>query len=342
MKSLKIIFSILIIAVIAFSCDKEIMGVSEASTLKSEDLARTLTQEDADGDGCSDDQDSHPNSNTNPTINLDGCDINIQNSLVDCGTTMMDQIADAIEMIALENMGSDANVLRKKFTRELSKLSYYWYKARLITSRERSALSNCGWSADFENLMLQNISVDVLRHLDFSLQEILNTGRPMIDFISKGVMAEDLYGKQYQGGLIFYVNEREASGLLAAPYNQQGAKWGCIGVDLPGALGTEIGTGAQNTIDILASCNETGTAAYICANLSIDGYNDWFLPSIDEVTEMRNNLHLNGYGNFSYGWYRSSSEFDSVSAWYQYMDSPSRYHQNSKNSNGSLRAVRAF
>jgi len=66
-----------------------------------------------------------------------------------------------------------------------------------------------------------------------------------------------------------------------------------------GAEGSIIGTGSQNTLAIEAACPTPNTAADICANLDLEGYSDWFLPSFDEIAAMNNNLHLNGYGNFA-------------------------------------------
>lgn len=68
------------------------------------------------------------------------------------------------------------------------------------------------------------------------------------------------------GGLIFYINPNYRRDgwryLEAAPFDQsQGAKWGCFRRAIPGAAGTAIGTGLQNTKDMLAACAEPGSAA---------------------------------------------------------------------------------
>src|SRR5262249_33736647 len=68
------------------------------------------------------------------------------------------------------------------------------------------------------------------------------------------------------GGLIFYINASSATDgwryLEAAPVDQSaGARWGCFRTLIAGARGTTIGTGRQNTRDMLAACTELGTAA---------------------------------------------------------------------------------
>ena len=50
--------------------------------------------------------------------------------------------------------------------------------------------------------------------------------------------------------------------LEAAPFDQSaGAKWGCFRTAIAGARGTAVGTGRQNTLDMLAACPEADTAA---------------------------------------------------------------------------------
>ena len=117
------------------------------------------------------------------------------------------------------------------------------------------------------------------------------------------------------GGLIFHVNPNHAADgwryLEAAPFDQSaGAKWGCFRQLIPGARGTAIGTGKQNTADMLAACPEPGTAAQLCATLKVNGITGWFLPSRDELAAMYRNLRAPGLGDF-----RDAGLVDNVQYW---------------------------
>ena len=58
-------------------------------------------------------------------------------------------------------------------------------------------------------------------------------------------------GDFFQGGIIFYL-DGNGGGLITTPSDQSsGSEWGCWGISVSGADGTAIGTGAQNTIDII-------------------------------------------------------------------------------------------
>jgi hypothetical protein len=150
-------------------------------------------------------------------------------------------------------------------------------------------------------------------------------------------------GDTHQGGIVFYL-DGNGGGLIAATSDQSsGAEWGCVGTVISGADGMAIGTGNQNTIDIEAGCTTPGTAADICANLTLGGYNDWFLPSKDELNEMYTNLYQQGLGGFDndYYWSSSSTEYISAIAWGQEFGDGFQF-SNDKDFNANVRAVRAF
>jgi hypothetical protein len=132
-------------------------------------------------------------------------------------------------------------------------------------------------------------------------------------------------GGYFEGGIIFYVNQAEGYGLICSVADASlSADWGCDDVEIAGADGTEIGTGSQNTADIVAGCVSPGIAADVCINYQYQGYNDWFLPSKDELNEMY--IHktvidesslLMGGAPFADFHYWSSSEHTAGVCWKQ-------------------------
>ena len=127
------------------------------------------------------------------------------------------------------------------------------------------------------------------------------------------------------GGVVFYdAGSTQPWGryLEAAPVatlvETSWATGANVSAAVTGADGTAIGTGAANTLDIVAqSGNEAATSAAVyCDSLSYGGFTDWFLPSKDELNQM----HLNKTAiGVSLGYYWSSSE-SGVLAWYQYFN----------------------
>lgn len=96
------------------------------------------------------------------------------------------------------------------------------------------------------------------------------------------IPTDSLYlGQSYAGGKIFYLDATKEHGLVCTPSSIGTFPWGCQGTSI--ATSAEIGTGEMNTAAILAFCTETNTAAYACDTLTINGYSDWFLPSINEL-----------------------------------------------------------
>jgi hypothetical protein len=103
-------------------------------------------------------------------------------------------------------------------------------------------------------------------------------------------------GEYKYGGVIFWIDpaSNNSEGLVCDINNQGFTSWSCSNtVDITGATGTAIGTGATNTMAIISnSCTSSSGAANIIAALNVNGYNDWFLPSKDELTEMYLNRNI--------------------------------------------------
>ena len=166
-----------------------------------------------------------------------------------------------------------------------------------------------------------------------------------------GVPLDSLYGKMYEGGLIFYLDTVDGSGMVAATVDQSDeAEWGCIGIDIPGLNnissrpvnpetqeGARIGDGAANTTAILTECMEAGIAAKLCRDLG----DEWFLPSRGELKLMYTNLHENGHGAFAMNGYWNSTEYNGFVAWTTVFTSGG-WFDDSKFSDAHVRAARAF
>jgi hypothetical protein len=155
------------------------------------------------------------------------------------------------------------------------------------------------------------------------------------------------------GGLIFFVNPNyETDGwryLETAPVDQSsGAKWGCFRRAIAGARGTAVGTGRQNTKDILTACTESGTAADLCASYRLNGVAGWFLPSRAELALMYRSLRAAGIGEFCDGgardnstYWTSSQQSADMAEHIDFADS-GREHYDDKDFPRRVRAIRAF
>ena len=166
------------------------------------------------------------------------------------------------------------------------------------------------------------------------------------------------------GGYIFYDKGFYSDGwryLEAAPSDiKQGSdysfKWGDVG-----SFGTQtgIGTGKSNTNLIVskASKSQKSNAATLCDDYVFGGYDDWFLPSRDELNLMYVNLYKAGQcgfigyesGYYIYYSYWSSSEHDRGTnyAWSQiFVEGQESYDgwqfDNERNGSCRVRPIRAF
>jgi len=151
------------------------------------------------------------------------------------------------------------------------------------------------------------------------------------------------------GGLICYDKGSYSDGwryLEAAPCDQTSRAWGTYSHTVAGADGTGIGTGKQNTLDIIASDTLIDKAADECADYSIDNggvtYDDWFLPSKGELNLLWMNLYKQNVGDFTDGNYWCSSEYDPDKAWVQTFSNGGQNLGYKYTNSIRVRAVRSF
>ena len=124
-----------------------------------------------------------------------------------------------------------------------------------------------------------------------------------------------------QGGIVFYVDETGKHGLVAALEDLGFFEWGCNEESVNGADGQAIGTGYQNTLAIVnyGCITENGgvTAAQAALHAEINGYTDWYLPSIDELKLVFHNIAhgaVTNITNLNDGSYMSSTELSATMA----------------------------
>jgi len=160
-------------------------------------------------------------------------------------------------------------------------------------------------------------------------------------------------GQAALGGIIFYIDGTGEHGLIAATSDQSTEiKWSLLSnppFPITGATATAIGTGLANTNTIIDIQGGTPTsyAAGLARAYRGGGFDDWYLPSKDELNQLYlNKAVVGGFNDGSNYW--SSSENGSFPAWLQIFNLPSDTSRNGEQiSNGKdyalgVRAIRSF
>jgi len=170
-----------------------------------------------------------------------------------------------------------------------------------------------------------------------TIQKRLNHGEHPRKIIKSGVPMDSLYGKKYAGGYIFYFFPKDTSGLvigtkdLVYPHDTLKGRiiWGCRNINT-GARETKIGSGQRNTQKIIdANCGLWDpeikkwmkTAAEVCGHYKTHQFDDWYLPSKDELHEAYMKLCHTPRVNFGKNKeYWTSSEKDDQFAWIEHLE----------------------
>lgn len=196
------------------------------------------------------------------------------------------------------------------------------------------------------------------------LQNQINT---LQNQINANMIIPKKIGERYHGGIVFWVDDTSAHGLLASATdlnNSQGIQWrnGDSGSKVTNARSDGLYSGETNTrlivseqtIDhqkgqfaaLLASsfrvlddgvtpCEEDTTQSNAC-------YGNWYLPSAYELNLMKKNLQSVPVDNLAPEYYWSSTESSVKNAWLVHFATGERMSGDKANAMGHIRAVSRF
>lgn len=159
------------------------------------------------------------------------------------------------------------------------------------------------------------------------------------------------------GGFIFYIDDasrfEDFDYLEAAPFLCEGQEkvWALTSEDLASATkvvsrwdAESIGSGRSDNeamINVSKNFLNVQTASGFASSLECGGKSDWFVPSKSELDLMYQNLALNEIGEFTDGYYWSSSSYLAGRAWNRPFSEGTSFDGN-KDGNFAIRPVRAF
>lgn len=146
-------------------------------------------------------------------------------------------------------------------------------------------------------------------------------------------------GDRAQGGIVFWVDEKGQHGLVASEADLgEGETW-YEGKTFH--LRNGIFAGKFNTQQIIANKSIAYNAAQKCVNYKGGAYNDWYLPSKDELKLLYKHKSL--IGGFAKDYYWSSTEEVNDVAWlYSFYGGFASNYLKYGSSLFRVRAIRAF
>ncbi len=171
--------------------------------------------------------------------------------------------------------------------------------------------------------------------------------------------SDTLIGKKDKGGIIFYIFKEgdfgyvknEVHGIVATENNIKAEYWGVTALTALISTSDAIGYGRKNTEDITKVFGSRSiTASSVCKDLVLNGYDDWWLPSKEELSKMYggigfktvngNRVCSNGFVSEEY--WSSSCKGTYITTFY--FGEPSRVSgiNQSRNQKYIFRAIRYF
>jgi len=151
------------------------------------------------------------------------------------------------------------------------------------------------------------------------------------------------------GGVVCWVSLSGDHAKVVSIYEAGGFVWSnLINTPVGPAARSDI-NGAGNTVAIMMQSGHNRSAAQACADLAYGGYDDWYLPSKDELNDIYLNRFAinptavaNGGEGLSDSFHWSSSEEDDNKAWMMKFINGDQTTELKDNNFVKVRAIRAF
>ena len=160
----------------------------------------------------------------------------------------------------------------------------------------------------------------------FKAQSSENSETSENNNITESDNSRHFIGEKFGGGVVFYVTSGGVHGLICSTEDLGRIAWNPNSGDshnytpsATGATETGVGSGRANTKMIIDVLGDNDNAASKCKNYNGGGYNDWFLPSKEELNKIYiNKSRLNDMVNDFVYWSSSEVEYlGTVNAWTQ-------------------------
>ena len=153
--------------------------------------------------------------------------------------------------------------------------------------------------------------------IDVSYQSAYEQGQPgttLCTGVTQDVSLLPAIGTATGGGLVFKTDASTDYAYIVKTDPLPDSVYGCLGTDITGANGTQIGAGEGATFVIDNTCTTPGIAADRAWNLEYAGHDDWYLPSEGELQEIFNALQTTGLYDFGASEFISSTNVDANNA----------------------------
>jgi hypothetical protein len=215
------------------------------------------------------------------------------------------------------------------------------------------SFSNINWANNSKFLVIE---IDTIasgnNFVSMGIQQIMSV--PYSLFSSRSANAFNHYiGELFGGGIVFHLwkdNSGNEHGLIVSLNDLSNSiAWSNFVNFTIGISAQSTWNGMNNSTAIVNQNPSFNSASKICLDFTFNGFDDWYLPSIDELSLLwQNKYNVNralssqpSANSLGQSYYWSSTEYSSSSAWLFYFNLGSANFSN-KSGLYSTRAIRSF